>query len=246
MLLETENLTKRFNGLVAVDSIDLGVETGEIRALIGPNGAGKTTTFDLLTGLLEPSEGEIRFQGERITGKSPEERAKMGISRSFQITNIFPELSVKKNVRIAVQQDEGYTWNFWSNVDGIPALEERTSDILEYVGIDADPETEASTLSHGEKRLLEIAIVIARDPSILLLDEPAAGMSAEETREMIDLIRSLNEEYTILLIEHDIELIMELSDKITVLSNGRILAQGTPAEVSTNERVQEAYLGGEV
>lgn len=245
MLLETENLTKRFNGLVAVDGVDIAVEAGEIRALIGPNGAGKTTTFDLLTGLLEPSEGETRLEGEPITDKSPEERVSMGISRSFQITNIFPELSVKKNIRIAVQQDQGYSWNFWSKVDEIDALAERTAEIIDYVGIDADPEAKAATLSHGEKRLLEIAIVIARDPSIILLDEPAAGMSAEETREIIDLIRSLNEEYTVLLIEHDIELIMEISDKITVLSNGQVISQGTPAEVSSNERVQEAYLGGE-
>lgn len=246
MLLETENLTKRFNGLVAVDGVNIAVEAGEIRALIGPNGAGKTTTFDLLTGLLEPSEGEIRLEGEPITNKSPEERVSMGISRSFQITNIFPELSVTKNIRIAVQQDQGYSWNFWSKVDEIDTLEERTAEIIDFVGINADPEAKAATLSHGEKRLLEIAIVVARDPSIVLLDEPAAGMSAEETREMIDLIRSLNEEYTILLIEHDIELIMELSDKITVLSNGKVISQGTPAEVSANERVQEAYLGGEI
>ncbi|THE63027.1 ABC transporter ATP-binding protein [Salinadaptatus halalkaliphilus] len=245
MLLETTDLTKRFDGLVAVDQVDLSVEKGEIQSIIGPNGAGKTTTFNLLTGMLSPSDGEIRFNGEDITDESSEKRVKRGISRSFQITNIFPELTVRKNIRIAVQEEYGYGWNFWTKTEDIPELEERTLEIIDYVGITADPDAEASTLSHGEKRLLELAIVVARDPELIMLDEPAAGMSEEETKEVVDLIHSLNEEYTILLIEHDIDLIMELSDTITVLANGAVIAQGTPEEVGSSDRVQEAYLGGE-
>lgn len=245
-MLETKNLTKEFSGLIAVDNVNMSVEEGELRSLIGPNGAGKTTFFNLLTGLLSPTSGDIVYDGKPITNQNPEERVKQGIARSFQVTNIFPELTVKKNIRIAVQRDAGYMWNFWSKTDDIPELNERVEEIISEVGITVDPETTASTMSHGEKRLLEIAMVIAQDPEILLLDEPAAGMSAEESREIIDLIRSLNENYTILLIEHDIDLIMRLSDRISVLVEGSVIAEGTPEEVAADDRVQEAYLGGEV
>ena len=246
MILTTENLTKRFGGLIAVEDVNLSIEEGELRSVIGPNGAGKTTLFNLLTGLLEPSVGEIHFKGETITHEKPEARVKRGIARSFQITNIFPELSIRRNIRISLQNSAGYGRNFWSKVDENEELEERVNEIIDYIGITARPETTASTMSHGEKRLLEIALVIAQDPSIILLDEPAAGMSAEETREVVDLIRSLNEDYTIMLIEHDIELVMELSDKITVLADGSVISEGHPEKVAADEGVQAAYLGGTV
>ncbi|WP_254538392.1 ABC transporter ATP-binding protein [Halomarina litorea] len=246
MLLTTKNLTKRFGGLVAVDDVTIEVQEGELRSVIGPNGAGKTTFFNLITGLLEPSEGEIMFNGDPITHEKPEARVKKGIARSFQVTNIFPGLSVKRNIRISLQNSAGYGRNFWSQVDGIESLDRRVDEIIDEIGITASPETVASTMSHGEKRLLEIALVVAQNPSIILLDEPAAGMSAEETREVVDLIRSLNEDYTIMLIEHDIDLIMELSDKITVLADGSVITEGKPDEVAANEDVQAAYLGGTV
>lgn len=244
MLLETEGLTKQFGGLTAVEEATMTVEEGELRSVIGPNGAGKTTFFNLLTGLLEPSAGDVRFRGSSIVGLPPEARVRRGISRSFQITNIFPELSIRRNVRVALQNDLGYGRNFWSDVDSIPELEEGTRRVIDRVGIDADPDTKARTMSHGEKRRLEIGIAIAQDPELLLLDEPAAGMSNDETRELIALIRELNEEYTVLLIEHDIDLVMELSDVITVLTEGRVIAEGTPEEVEADVAVQEAYLGG--
>jgi branched-chain amino acid transport system ATP-binding protein len=245
-MLETKHLTKEFGGLVAVDDVSMSVDDGELRAIIGPNGAGKTTLLNLLTGLLTPTKGEILLRGEPITDLDPETRVARGIGRSFQITNIFPELSVRKNIRIAVQREAGLGWNFWSNTDSMTDLNDRVDEIIEEVGITVDPDTTAAATSHGEKRLLELAIVIAQDPDVLLLDEPAAGMSAEETRELVELIRRLNESYTIVLIEHDIDLIMELSDRITVLVEGSIIAEGRPADVSADDRVQEAYLGGEI
>lgn len=244
MLLRTENLTKRFGGLTAVDDVTLDVAQGELRSVIGPNGAGKTTFFNLITGLLQPTSGEVLLNQDSIVGLKPHERVGRGISRSFQITNIFPELSIRKNIRISLQNERGYGRNFWSRVDDIPELETETDRIIQRVGIESPPETEAASMSHGEKRRLEIGIAIAQDPDLLLLDEPAAGMSEEETREIVALIRDLNERYTILLIEHDIDLVMELSDQITVLSEGAIIADGTPAQVTANDRVQEAYLGG--
>jgi branched-chain amino acid transport system ATP-binding protein len=245
-VLETRELTKEFGGLVAVDKINLTVNEGELRSVIGPNGAGKTTFFNLLTGLLSPTEGEILFQGDSITHVDPEDRVKIGIGRSFQVTNIFPGLSVRKNIRTAVQRDAGHGRNFWSNTDNLAELNDRVDEIIKDIGITVAPETKAEIMSHGEKRLLEIAIVTAQDPSLLLLDEPAAGMSAEETKEIIDLIQWLNKSYTIVLIEHDIDLVMKLSDRISILVEGSIVAEGTPEEVAANERVQEAYLGGEV
>jgi branched-chain amino acid transport system ATP-binding protein len=246
MVLKTSSLTKQFGALTAVDEVSIHIEEGELRALIGPNGAGKTTLFNLITGLIKPSKGTISFRGEDITNLSVEKRVQRGISRSFQVTNIFPSLSVRENIRVAVQQQSAHRWNFWSDVDEITEMEDEVLDILEYVGMEIDPDTAASTLSHGEKRQLEIAIAIANDPDILLLDEPTAGMSKSETEEMITLIRELGKEHALLLVEHDIDLVLELSDRITVLHRGRVIAEGSPEKIVTNNDVQRAYLGTEV
>ena len=212
--------------------------------MIGPNGAGKTTFFNLLTGVLQPTSGDIVFDGDSVVGVPPHDRVKRGISRSFQLTNIFPELSIQKNVSVALQNKLGYGRNFWSRTDSLEDLQRRTMDILETVEIEENPTTKAEEMSHGEKRRLEVGIAIAQDPDLLLLDEPTAGMSKEETRELVDVIELLNEQCTILLIEHDIDLVMELSDRITVLTEGSIIAEGTPREVRNNQSVQDAYIGG--
>ena len=246
MLLETDDLTKSFGGLVAVDGVNIAVKEGELRSVIGPNGAGKTTFFNLLTGVLRPTSGDIRFEGESVVGVEPNDRVKRGISRSFQLTNIFPELSIQKNVSVALQNKLGYGRNFWSNTDSLTDLHAQSLEILDRVDIDEDPQTTAAEMSHGEKRRLEVGIAIAQDPQLLLLDEPTAGMSKEETRELVEVIESLNDSCTIMLIEHDIDVVLELSDQITVLTEGSVIADGTPEEVTNDEDVNEAYIGGKV
>ncbi|MDB2270568.1 ABC transporter ATP-binding protein [Halorubrum ezzemoulense] len=264
MLLETEGLTKRFGGITAVDGVDFALETGELCSIIGPNGAGKTTFFNLLTGVLEPSDGSIRFapSGGRdagaasagadgsgsaidITTASPDETALAGIHRSYQITNLFPTLSVLENVRVAAQASRGNdSWKLWRNVTDFEDHYAEATAILERIGLAEEAETVTQNLSHGEKRSLEIGVALAGDPDLLLLDEPTAGVSSEGVDEVVALIEDVAEDHSVMLIEHNMEVVMDISDRIAVLHRGELIADGPPEDVRGDEDVQEAYLGG--
>ena len=248
LLLRTDGLTKRFGVFTAVDAVDLAVPEGEFRSIIGPNGAGKTTLFNLLSGALPVSEGSIHFRDEEITTLSPQARVHRGIGRSFQILNIFGELTVRENVRLAAQSVHHEEYNFFQSLfkptDRYDAINDRTAAVLESVDLDGLAEEEADSLPYGAKRRLEIGMVLATDPELVLFDEPTAGMSIEETGRTIDLIEEVLADRTLLLIEHDIELVMELSDRITVLNQGAVIAEGPPEAIAADEAVQKAYLGG--
>ena len=254
MLLETEGLTKRFGGITAVDGVDFALEAGELCSIIGPNGAGKTTFFNLLTGVLEPSDGRIRFDpagdGDGgspvdITAASPDETALAGIHRSYQITNLFPTLSVLENVRVAAQASRGNdSWKLWRNVADFEAHYAEATAILERIGLAGEAETVTENLSHGEKRSLEIGVALAGDPDLLLLDEPTAGVSSEGVEEVVALIEDVAEDHSVMLIEHNMEVVMDISDRIAVLHRGELIADGPPEDVRGDEAVQEAYLGG--
>ncbi|WP_137288501.1 ABC transporter ATP-binding protein [Natronorubrum halophilum] len=247
-ILRTENLVKQFGQFTATDRIDLTVERGEFRSIIGPNGAGKTTLFNLITGALPVTEGAIHFDGEDITSLSSSERVRRGIGRSFQISNIFGGLTVRENVRLAAQSFDRDQYNFLESlfkpVGRYDGMNDRTDRVLERIGLADVADETADVLPYGDKRRLEIGVVLATEPDLVLFDEPTAGMSVEETRATIDLIEEVLVDQTLLLIEHDIELVMELSDRITVLNRGEVLAEGAPAEIAGNEDVQDAYLGG--
>ncbi len=242
VLLRTEQLTRSFGSLVAVNRVDVTVRQGELRSIIGPNGAGKTTLFRLVSGEIRPSSGRVWFRDHEITGLPQHRVARLGIAKSYQLTNIFPHLSVLENVRVAVQ---GYarSFNFWSRADRLTETRERAEGILESVGLAGKVDRLAAHLSHGEKRHLEIGIALASDPSLLLLDEPTAGMSPEETDETMVLIRHLATRRTVVLVEHKMKLVMKISDRITVLHQGQVLAEGTPGEIRGNTAVQRTYLG---
>jgi len=242
ILLRTEQLTRAFGSLVAVNRVDVTVRRGELRSIIGPNGAGKTTLFRLVSGEMAPSSGRVWFKGADITGLPPHRVSRLGIAKSYQITNIFPHLSVLENVRVAVQ---GYarSFNFWARADGLSDCRERALAILESVGLARKAGHLAAHLSHGEKRHLEIGIALASDPALLLLDEPTAGMSPEETDETMRLIRELAAGRTVVLVEHKMKLVMRISDRITVLHQGQVLAEGSPEEIRGNEAVRQTYLG---
>ena len=264
MLLETEGLTKRFGGITAVDGVDFALEAGELCSIIGPNGAGKTTFFNLLTGVLEPSDGHIRFAptagddtgqaragtagGDSaldITDASPNETALAGIHRSYQITNLFPTLSVLENVRVAAQAGRGNdSWMLWRNVRDFEDHYAEATEILERIGLATEAETVTQNLSHGEKRSLEIGVALAGDPDLLLLDEPTAGVSSEGVDEVVALIEDVAADHSVMLIEHNMEVVMDISDRIAVLHRGELIADGPPEDVQGDEAVQEAYLGG--
>ena len=242
VLLETERLTRSFGSLVAVNGVSLVIRRGELRSIIGPNGAGKTTLFRLVSGEMAPSSGRVKFRDADITGLPQHRVCRLGIAKSYQITNIFPHLTVLENVRVAVQ---GYarSFNFWSRAARIAGCRERAVEILETVGLARRSERLAAHLSHGEKRHLEIGITLASEPVLLLLDEPTAGMSPEETDETMVLIRELARGRTVVLVEHKMKLVMGISDRVTVLHQGQVLADGSPDEIRSNALVQETYLG---
>ncbi|HUG37026.1 MAG TPA: ABC transporter ATP-binding protein [Candidatus Limnocylindrales bacterium] len=241
-LLRTESLTRTFGSLIAVDRADVTVRKGELRSIIGPNGAGKTTFFRLISGEMRPTSGRIWFNGDEITGLPQHAVARLGVAKSYQITNIFPHLSVLENVRVAVQ-GHARAFNFWSRASALADVRERAREILRSVGLAEKTGVLAAHLSHGEKRHLEIGIALASDPALLLLDEPTAGMSPEETDETMELIRELAAGRTVVLVEHKMKLVMRISDRITVLHQGQVLAEGTPDEIRANTVVQQTYLG---
>jgi branched-chain amino acid transport system ATP-binding protein len=242
VLLRTEKLTRSFGSLMAVNGVNMTVREGELRSIIGPNGAGKTTLFRLISGETKPSSGRIWFRDQDITGRPQHIVTRLGIAKSYQITNIFPHLTVLENVRVAVQ-GHARAFDFWSSAAGLAGVRERARELLRTIGL-ADKAGElAANLSHGEKRHLEIAIALASDPTLLLLDEPTAGMSPEETDETMELIRELASERTIVLVEHKMKLVMKISDQITVLHQGGLLAEGKPEEIRANVAVQQTYLG---
>jgi len=247
-VLETTGLTKQFGELLAVDNVDLAVERGEFRSVIGPNGAGKTTLFNCVTGAMTPTSGTVRFDGADVTGLPPHERVRRGLGRSFQITNIFGGLTVRENVRLAAQSvlDDDMTTReeMLRDKETFDNINDRTTGVLAQVGLADRAEELAETLAYGDQRRLEIGIVLATDPQLVMLDEPTAGMSGEETRATIDLIEDVLADRTLMLIEHDIDLVMEVSDRVTVLTRGEVLATGDPAEIAADEDVREAYLGG--
>lgn len=245
-ILETADLTIRFGGHVAVDHVSLAVEPFVLKSIIGPNGAGKTTLFNLMTGQYKPTEGRVFLMGEDITGLSAVRRTRLGIGRSFQLTNIFPVLTVLENVRVAIQAREGVGFNFWRHYLRFSGLEDEAYAILEDVMLDDKWAAPASDLTHGEQRKLEIAILLALKPKILFLDEPTAGMSQEEVPAVLDILQRIKDAkaQTMLLVEHKMDMIMTLSDTIAVLQDGRLIADGIPEEIHQNRVVQEAYLGG--
>jgi ABC-type branched-subunit amino acid transport system ATPase component/ABC-type branched-subunit amino acid transport system permease subunit len=240
-LLESLGLTKTFGGLTAVNHVDFQVRAGELRSVIGPNGAGKTTFFNLLTGVLPPSGGRILFKGADITGLPAHAISRLGIARSYQVTNIFGDLTVFENVRIAAQSRVTH-YRFWGSADSLAALNARAEEILGHLGLTAKRDALARELSHGEQRYLEIGIALATDPDFLLLDEPTAGMSPDETQRTAAFVRRLAGQVTIVVVEHDMEVVMGISDRITVLNYGEILAEGTPAEIRENPDVRRVYL----
>jgi branched-chain amino acid transport system ATP-binding protein len=240
-ILRTEGLTVRFGGLTALNQVSLAVAPGEIRAIIGPNGAGKSTLFNCLTGVLKPTAGGIALDGEDITGLPPHAISHKGIARSYQITNILPGATVLENVRIAAQSRR-HGWSLLRHHLAYADLVERARRVLAAVGLAGKEEELAANLSHGEQRNLEIGIALATEPRVLCLDEPTAGMSTAETRATVELVRRIAADYTILIVEHDMEVVMGLARTITVLHYGEVLAEGTPGEIQANARVQEVYL----
>src|SRR6266571_9374203 len=242
ILLETRELTRAFGSLIAVKQVSIGVRPGELRSIIGPNGAGKTTCFRLISGEMAPSSGRIWFDGRDITGLPQHQVARLGVAKSYQITNVFPHLTVLENVRVAVQ-GHARAYDFWSKASDLRDVRRRAESLLERIGLGRKAGRLAAHLSHGEKRHLEIGIALATDPALLLLDEPTAGMSPEETDETVALIRDLAAGRTVVLVEHKMKVVMRISDRITVLHQGQVLAEGTPEEIRGNERVQQTYLG---
>ena len=242
-IIETRGLTRTFGGFVAVGGVDLRVRRGHVHALIGPNGAGKTTCFNLLTKFLAPSSGSIYFEGRDITAAAPADVALLGVVRSFQISAIFPTLTVLDNVRVALQRPRGWSHRFWQSERILDKLTEQAMALLADVGlVDLAPKT-AGSLSYGRKRALEIATTLALDPRLLLLDEPTSGMGREDVAVVAALIRRVGATRTVLMVEHNLSVVAELADRITVLSAGRILAEGSYQEVSANAEVMQAYIG---
>ena len=245
-LIELQGLTKRYGALVAVDAVDMRVAEGEIRAIIGPNGAGKTTLFHLVTGVVAPTTGRVRFNGDDITGLPAHATCQRGLSRTFQLTSIFPEMSARENAMLAAQARHARRWQPFGG-DAIFANARKSADAaLEQLGLTRIADRQAGLLSHGDQRLLEVAMAMAQEPRVLLLDEPTQGLSVEETGQAVDTLAHFLDKarITVLLVEHDMEVVFRLAHRITVLHRGTVIADGTPAAVKANDRVQDAYLGG--
>jgi branched-chain amino acid transport system ATP-binding protein len=242
-LLRVDNLAKRFGGIVATDDLNFDVAEGELHAVIGPNGAGKTTLIAQLSGQLTPDSGRIHFAGSDITAVPMYARSALGLARSFQITSLFLDLSVLDNVALAVQAHAGHSFRFWRDARREAELRDPARAALARVGLGARAELPASALSHGEHRQLELAMALASGPRMLLLDEPMAGLGPEESARMVTMLRELKKELTILLVEHDMEAVFALADRITVLVYGRVIATGKPEDIRSNAQVRDAYLG---
>jgi branched-chain amino acid transport system ATP-binding protein len=242
-LLQVSNLAKRFEGIVACDDLALNVAAGDLHAVIGPNGAGKTTLISQLGGQVAPDSGRIRFAGNDITRLPMFRRSRLGLARSFQITSLFLDLSVLDNVALAVQAHAGHSFHFWRDARAEPELREPARAALQRMGLNARADSPASALSHGEHRQLELAMALAGNPRMLLLDEPMAGLGPEESARMVEMLRALKRELTILLVEHDMEAVFALADRITVLVYGRVIATGSPSDIRANDEVRQAYLG---
>jgi len=240
-LLRTEGLTVRFGGLAALTNVDFEVAREEIRAIIGPNGAGKSTLFNCITGVLRPTSGRILLKGENIAGLPPNQISQKGVARSYQITNILPNATALENVRIAAQSRR-HGWSMLKHHGDFRDILDKAEAVLHSVGLGSKAEELAANLSHGDQRNLEIGIALATQPQLLCLDEPTAGMSAAETHETMELVRRIAKNLTILIVEHDMQVVMELASRITVLHYGEVLAEGAPAEIQDNPRVQEVYL----
>jgi branched-chain amino acid transport system ATP-binding protein len=243
IILAAENLTKEFGGLVAVNDVSLRVKRGTIHALIGPNGAGKTTCFNLLTKFLSPTKGRIVYNDRDITALAPADVARLGLVRSFQISSVFPHLTVLENVRIALQRQRGTSFDFWRPAATLDRFNERAMALIADVGLAPYSEWTAVELPYGRKRALEIATTLALDPEMMLLDEPTAGMAHEDIERISELIKTVAANRTVLMVEHNLSVVADLSDHITVLTRGRVLAEGKYETVSENAEVREAYLG---
>ena len=244
--LEARGLSKAFHGFTAVDGVNLVIEEGETHAIIGPNGAGKTTLFNLLSGFLTPSAGHVLLFGEDITGVAPHRIVRLGLSRSFQISSVFDTLSVEENLLVALQSNTPHHWRFWESLKVLLQYQPRARELLEVVHELALASRPAASLSHGEKRNLEIGISLTQEPRVLLLDEPTSGMGTDDVQRMVALGKKVAQGRTLVLVEHNMGVVAQLADRITVLQRGRILAQGTYDEVRKNPHVIEAYLGEEV
>jgi branched-chain amino acid transport system ATP-binding protein len=245
-LLEIEGLTKRFGGLVATNDCTLSVHQGELHALIGPNGAGKTTLIGQIAGTIKPDSGRVRLAGMDITHLPPHRRVRLGLARTYQITNVFKKYTVLDNLALGVQARDGHSFRFWRAVRSERHLWDEAAEIAERVGLGARKDVAAGALAHGEQRQLEVGLALTSRPCLLLLDEPLAGMGADEAGRMVALIRGLRAELTILLVEHDMDAVFQLADRISVLVYGRIIATGAPEAIRANPDVQQAYLGDEV
>jgi branched-chain amino acid transport system ATP-binding protein len=243
MLLEVERLTKRFGGVIAADAISLALPAGELHAIIGPNGAGKSTLIGQLSGEVGADSGRIRFDGKDITSLPVYRRSQLGLARSFQVTTLFPDFTALDNVALSVQAHSGHSFRFWRNARTERELRDPAQAALERVGLSERGTTLVADLSHGERRQLEIAMALAAKPQMLLLDEPMAGMGPEESNRLVELLRALKNTVTVLLIEHDIDAVFALADRISVLVYGRIIASGDPAAIRSDAAVREAYLG---
>ena len=244
-MLEVKGLTKTFGALRATDAVDLEVQEGETLAVIGPNGAGKTTLISQLAGNLRPDIGRIRFAGEDITSLSAPQRSRKGLARSFQITSVYPEFTALQNVALAVQAHSGHSFRFWREVRSDPALIEPARRMLDDVGLSERTNVLAANLAHGEQRQLEVAMALATRPRLLLLDEPMAGMGIEESQRMIAFLATLKRRQTIILVEHDMDAVFRLADRIAVLVYGRVIAADSPEKIKLNHEVRKAYLGEE-
>ena len=246
IIFETINLRREFGALVAVEDVSIQVRKNTLHAIIGPNGAGKTTFFNLLSGNIEPTSGRVIYKGRDITHQPVHRTIHFGIGRSFQISNIFPNLTVFENVRLACQALGKDNFKFWQAASAFKKNEERTWAVLERVGLKERAHNFARTLPHGDQRKLELGMILAPDPEVLLLDEPTAGMAAEQVPELIALIQEIQQagDKTVMLVEHNMNVVMSVSDRITVMHQGAVLAEGTPAEIAANKEVQTAYLGG--